>query len=41
MVTNAAIPLFGNVYNANSPDEYALGYFQVSAYVSKTVFINE
>lgn len=34
--TNAMVPLYGNVYKQNSPNEHALGYFQVSA-VDETI----
>ncbi len=34
---NSNVPLIGNVYNANNPNDYALGYFQVSAITVKTL----
>ena len=39
-VTNSSIPLYGNVYNIDQPDEFALGYFQVSAVDEAIVNIN-
>jgi hypothetical protein len=39
-IANSSVPLIGNVYNANNPDDYALGYFQVSAYTQASVTIN-
>lgn len=39
-MVNASVPLFGNVYNKKNPNQYTLGYFQVSAHTSKTVFID-
>ena len=38
--SNTSVPLIGNVYNADNPDEYALGYFLVSAKSSAAVYIN-
>jgi hypothetical protein len=35
------VPLYGNVYNANNPNDYALGYFQVSAVASKEILIGK
>ena len=32
-------PLFGNIYNADRPDEYALGFFGASAIRVKTIII--
>ena len=38
---NSLTPLVGNVYNINNPDDYALGYFQVSATSSIELWIDE
>jgi hypothetical protein len=37
---NASVPLVGNIFNVNNPDDYAIGYFQVSATSSKQIYIN-
>jgi len=37
---NNTVPLVGNIFNANNPDDYAIGYFQVSGVSSAQVFIN-
>jgi len=41
ITVNSNVPLIGNVYNVNNPDDYALGYFQVSAITSKTIYIGQ
>jgi hypothetical protein len=40
-LTNISAPLIGNIRNVNDPDDYALGYFQVSAKVRVSVYINK
>lgn len=40
-LTNTSVPLIGNVYNANNPSDYTLGYFQVSAKTTAEVHINK
>jgi hypothetical protein len=37
---NSAVPLIGNIYNTENPNDYALGYFQVSALTTIQVNIN-
>jgi hypothetical protein len=39
--SNSAVPLIGNVVNVDNPDDYALGYFQVSAITTAEVYINK
>jgi len=34
------VPLVGNIFNANNPNDYAIGYFQVSATSSAMVYVN-
>jgi hypothetical protein len=34
------VPLIGNVYNVNNPNDYTLGYFQVSALTTAQIYIN-
>jgi len=34
------VPLIGNIFNANDPNDYAIGYFQVSATSSAMVYVN-
>jgi hypothetical protein len=38
--SNSSVPLIGNVYNVDNPDDYALGYFQVSALATKEIYID-
>ena len=38
--SNAAVPLIGNVFNVEDHDDFALGYFQVSAKTSAVVYID-
>jgi hypothetical protein len=40
-ISNSSVPLYGNVYNKDDSTKYALGYFQVSAYHEKSVFIDK
>ena len=40
-IANSTQPLFGNVFNADNPNDYALGYFQVSAKTTATVYITK
>jgi len=37
---NASVPLIGNVYNADNPKDYALGYFQVMAKTTAEIYID-
>lgn len=37
---NSSVPLIGNVYNADDPNDFALGYLQVSAKTTAEVYIN-
>jgi hypothetical protein len=39
--SNISAPLIGNVYNVDQPDDYVLGYFQVSAKVRISLYINK
>jgi hypothetical protein len=39
-LSNSAVPLFGNVYNVETPDEYTLGYFQVSAVSNAEIYVD-
>ena len=39
-VVSSSVPLIGNVYNIENPDDYALGYFQVSGKDVAQVYIN-
>jgi hypothetical protein len=38
--SNTSVPLIGNVYNVDNSNDYALGYFQVSAKTTRDIFIN-
>lgn len=40
-LTNISAPLIGNIQNVNDPDDYVLGYFQISAKVSESLYINK
>lgn len=40
-LSNISAPLIGNIKNLNNPDEYVLGYFQVSAKRRISLYINE
>ena len=40
-LANTTVPLIGNVYNAANPDDYALGYFQVSAKTTAQIFVGK
>ena len=40
LVVNSSTPVIGNIYNASDPNDYALGYFQVSSVKSAEVWIN-
>jgi hypothetical protein len=37
---NNTVPLVGNIFNADDPYDYAIGYFQVSATSTKTVYVD-
>ncbi len=37
---NVTVPLVGNIFNINNPDDYAIGYFQVSATSSKEIYVD-
>ncbi|MBN2347329.1 MAG: DUF4249 domain-containing protein [Bacteroidales bacterium] len=37
---NSSLPIIGNIYNVNNTNDYALGYFQVSARKSAEIWIN-
>jgi ribosomal protein L21E len=37
---NNTVPLVGNIFNVNDPNDYAIGYFQVSGTSAATVYIN-
>lgn len=38
-IVTTSVPLIGNVYNVENPDDFALGYFQVSAKAEARVYI--
>jgi len=37
----SAVPLIGNIFNVDDPNDYALGYFQVSALTAASIYINK
>ena len=37
---NSSVPLIGNIINADNPNDYALGYFQVSAKTTADLYID-
>jgi len=39
-IVNSNVPLLGNVYNADNPDDFTLGYFQVSGKTVSQVYVD-
>ena len=38
---NNTVPIIGNIFNADDPDDYAIGFFQVSATSNASVYIDK